>query len=238
VSARRGVANRVCNGNAPDCRNRVRIPRTYHGGLTPPALVSWRGHPPVKKRFVRCTNIHPARSGGRQPAVDVGNTLAQTRARLSARPPMVCGDRHCIRVQRHHGGLTPPALVLRCERPPAKKRFVRCTNARRKRAAGVSPPWIGERTCKHGHVQRCDIAQDPVSPPWIGERTCKGALGITRETAGDSSANAVAVALPQARQTDTCCCRRGTFSRRSRIPVSTRLPIHRRPTYAADVYVQ
>jgi len=77
-----------------------------------------------------------------------------------------------------------------------------------------------------------------VSPPWIGERTCKGALDITRETAGDSSANAVAVALPQARQADTCRCRRGTFSRRNRIPVSTRLPIHRRPTYAADVYVQ
>jgi hypothetical protein len=47
----------------------------------------------------------------------------------------------CARVQGSHGGLTPPALVLVYERLSAKKRFLRCTNARRKRAAGVSPPW-------------------------------------------------------------------------------------------------
>jgi hypothetical protein len=29
-----------------------------------------------------------------------------------------------------HGGLTPPALVLVCGRLPAKKRCLRCTNAR------------------------------------------------------------------------------------------------------------
>jgi hypothetical protein len=38
--------------------------------------------------------------------------------------------RVCICVQRRHGGLTPPALVLRCECLPAKKRFLQCTNAR------------------------------------------------------------------------------------------------------------
>jgi hypothetical protein len=40
-----------------------------------------------------------------------------------------CAVRRCSSGQAYHGGLTPPALVLRCERLPAKKRFLRCTNA-------------------------------------------------------------------------------------------------------------
>jgi hypothetical protein len=54
------------------------------------------------------THIH--KSGGRQPAVGIANASAVA---------LVC-----------HGRLTPTALVLRCERLPAKKRFFRCTNAR------------------------------------------------------------------------------------------------------------
>jgi hypothetical protein len=39
-----------------------------HGGLTPPALVSWRERLPVRKRFLRCTNVHsPGAANGRQP---------------------------------------------------------------------------------------------------------------------------------------------------------------------------
>jgi hypothetical protein len=41
----------------------------------------------------------------------------------------VCVDGRCNCVYRRHGGLTPPALVLQCERLPAKERFLQCTNA-------------------------------------------------------------------------------------------------------------
>jgi hypothetical protein len=91
-----------------------------------------------------------------------GSGIAPATASVSCRPWMLT----C------HGGLTPPALVLPCECPSTKKRFLRCTyersqerrvsarrgcyddglqctssNGRRiatveQRAAGVSPPWI------------------------------------------------------------------------------------------------
>jgi hypothetical protein len=115
--------------------------------------------------LVSCRNMR----GARQPAVGVGNSFAQTQACLFGGPPTVCVRiavafassgaargrvlyqrrlcvifSRCARVQGSHGGLTPPAPVLLRERLPAKKRFLRCTNARRKRAAGVSPPWVGK----------------------------------------------------------------------------------------------
>jgi hypothetical protein len=40
-----------------------------HGGLTPPALVLRCECLPTKKRVLRCTNAHPVKSGGREPAV-------------------------------------------------------------------------------------------------------------------------------------------------------------------------
>jgi len=36
-----------------------------------------------------------------------------------------------------------------------------------------------------------------VSPPWDGKRTCKGASAIVRQTVVGALANAVAIALPQ-----------------------------------------
>jgi hypothetical protein len=48
---------------------------------------------------------------------------------------------------RTTGGLRPPLLaVLRCEHLPTKLRLVRYTNARFRRAAGVSPPWCNVPT--------------------------------------------------------------------------------------------
>jgi hypothetical protein len=129
---------------AGDCRQcaherqRIRINR-YHGGLTPPALVLLRERLPAKKRFLRCTNARDHRSGGREPAVGVGNALAKgasAKSRETAGGVLTnagafalsgaAGGRllyqrrlcvifsRCPRVQGSHGGLTPPALVLRC----------------------------------------------------------------------------------------------------------------------------
>ena len=89
ASARRGCANRVCNGNAPDFRNRVCIPRTYHGGLTPPALVLRCGRPPARKRFLRCTNARrkERRASARRGCLNaIGKAPPQTPRRL----PAVC----------------------------------------------------------------------------------------------------------------------------------------------------
>ncbi len=179
----------------------VCISRTFHGGLTPPALVLVYGRPPAKNDFFDAQTHVRLKSGGRQPAV-VGETRLQGDSlrvrRTNARRPRAAGvsppccrktylQRRAIFAQRltfarckqphDHGGLTSPALVLVYGRPPAKNDFfdaqthvrlksggrqpavvgetrlqgdslrVRGTNARRPRAAGVSPPWLGTRVC-------------------------------------------------------------------------------------------
>jgi hypothetical protein len=115
-----------------------------HGGLTPPALALRCECLPAKKRFLRCTNVHSTKSGGRQPAVG-GEMRIGGHERRSSADRRRCVDRRCGRGHRghganvapesfmghtapdynrvhwRHGGLTPPALALRCERLPAKK---------------------------------------------------------------------------------------------------------------------
>jgi hypothetical protein len=44
-----------------------------------------------------------------------------------------------------HGGLAPPALVLQCERLPAKNDFCDAQTQIQPGAAGVSPPWVALR---------------------------------------------------------------------------------------------
>jgi hypothetical protein len=46
-----------------------------------------------------------------------------------------------------HGGLTPPALTLQCERLPAEKRFLRCTNARSQERRALARRGIEKRIC-------------------------------------------------------------------------------------------
>jgi hypothetical protein len=65
---------------APDY-NRV---HRRHGGLTPPALVLRCERLPTKQRFLRCTNVHSTKSGGRQPAVAVREAYLQERCRKVA----------------------------------------------------------------------------------------------------------------------------------------------------------
>jgi hypothetical protein len=79
----------------------------FHGGLTPPALALQCERLPAKQRFLRCTNVHSPKSGGRQPAVarnrdggrnatSVGERTLCTRA--ARRQPAVGGQ---IRIGRH-----------------------------------------------------------------------------------------------------------------------------------------
>jgi hypothetical protein len=100
---------------AGDCRQYAHERRCSRsseptGGLRPPLLLQCE-RLSAKKRFLRCTNarsqerrVSARRGFGKLVCVD-----ASALVRLTA--DGVWGDRHCIRVNRYHGGLTPPALV-------------------------------------------------------------------------------------------------------------------------------
>jgi hypothetical protein len=83
-------------------------------------------------------------SGGRQPAVAGQTRIRRHEPYWSADRRRCVWGRRCIRVYRRHGGLTPPALVLRCERLPAKQRFLRCTNVCSTKSGGREPAVAGQ----------------------------------------------------------------------------------------------
>jgi hypothetical protein len=60
-------------------------------------------------------------------------------------------DHRCHRVQRYHGGLTPPALGAGTTSIRSKKTVFAMNNRTFSRAAGVSPPWFYE---PHLQVER------------------------------------------------------------------------------------
>jgi hypothetical protein len=137
------------------------------------------------------------RSGGRQPAVVPKNAPA-TGSDFRALIALATHDGPV-----HHGGLTPPALVLRCECLPAKKRFLRWTNAclqerrasarrglanalagrfdlrsanNRTRSGGRQPAVVRETHLQDDSISVRRISARGaagVSPPWVGKRTCR-----------------------------------------------------------------
>jgi hypothetical protein len=105
-----------------------------------------------------------------------------------------------------HGGLTPPALALLCECPPAKNDFCDAQTQVQPRAAGVSPPWFGHPNVvrpESRNVRRLANTESRaagVSPPWVLRKcTCRNAAAKSRETAIGAFTNpgAVAVAKPR-----------------------------------------
>jgi hypothetical protein len=99
------------------------------GGLRPPLLSPVQRASAGRKTifvmhnrtFTRAANASPPRFGR--------YVYADTRAIARKTAGSMWADRRCHRVQRYHGGLTPPALgcatFVRCE-----KRHSGCTNAR------------------------------------------------------------------------------------------------------------
>jgi hypothetical protein len=129
------------------------------------------------------------KSGGRLPAVGIGIAIYNgtcTNSRQTAEG--ACAGRRCVRVQVNHGGLTPPALALRCERLPAKNDFCDAQTYIRSGAAGVSPPWSGEPGA--GRSKSRSVRRRPttrpraagVSPPWVGKRASPETGAIRRQT--------------------------------------------------------
>jgi hypothetical protein len=127
-----------------------------HGGLTPPALAQSANNDDAQRTFDQERRASARRGWG--------NAHRQTRALLVGRPPTVCVRLRSRasplqnRVYRRHGGLTPPALALRCERLPAKQRFLRCTNAHSTKSGGRQPAVAGDGVTHSGsnigHLRR------------------------------------------------------------------------------------
>jgi len=72
-----------------------------------------------------------------------------------------------------HGGLTAPALVLRCERLPAKNDFCDAQTHIHKSGGREPAVGVGKRTCNtdtahvRGHSSRAETRAAGVSPPWV-----------------------------------------------------------------------
>jgi hypothetical protein len=88
-----------------------------------------------------------------------------------------------------HGGLTPPALLLRCERLSAKKTIFSMHTRTSTRAAGVSPPWVAETHLQHRYRSRpgtlvtCGDKSGGRQPAvGVGKRTCNGASTKLQQT--------------------------------------------------------
>jgi hypothetical protein len=59
-------------------------------------------------------------------------------------------DHRCHRVQRYHGGLTPPAPVADTTSVHLKNDVFAMNKHTQSRAAGVSPPWFASRSRLQG----------------------------------------------------------------------------------------
>jgi hypothetical protein len=137
---------------------RICIPRTSHGGLTPPALVAERTFAGEENDFCGAgTHIH--KSGGREPAVGMSNAIAiadafvqrQASARRWSETAFATATRWVstfrVRIPRtSHGGLTPPALGA-VRTFAGKKRFFRCTNAGSQERRASARRGIEKRIC-------------------------------------------------------------------------------------------
>jgi hypothetical protein len=168
-----------------------------HGGLTPPAL--------VRRGICLRTNAHvvadafPCPTGGlrppllccranvcRQKAIFAMHERTLTRA-AGVSPPCYRKtylQRRAIFAQRlrkrphNHGGLTPPApgctTFVRCI-----KRHWQCTYARRPRAAGVSPPWLGNAFAAARPLISTSPSRTVIR---LGTRVCSGETSNKRKT--------------------------------------------------------
>jgi hypothetical protein len=105
-----------------------------------PAVAGNTDAVPRESSIVRRPTTHDQRAAGVSPPWVCKPRMQRQRGEFP-RFELACRV-HSTGGMASTGGLTPPALVLRCESLPMKKRFLRCTNAHLERAAGVSPPWV------------------------------------------------------------------------------------------------
>jgi hypothetical protein len=105
---------------------------TRAAGVSPP----WFGKNALAGRFDLCSANNRTRSGGRQPAVVPKNAPA-TGSDFRALIALATHDGPV-----HHGGLTPPALVLRVRRTVTRAAFALDGTLRRTATAGLRQPLL------------------------------------------------------------------------------------------------
>jgi hypothetical protein len=135
----------------------------HHGGAYAPRSCVAVRMSTGEKRFLRWTNAGSTKSGGREPAVGVvGRTLS-----------VMCWKRTCKRRSETTGGLRPPLLRCCANVRRRKKDFCAAQTQVQPRAAGVSPPWLGDPNVVRSesrNVRRLAHAESGaagVSPPWF-----------------------------------------------------------------------
>jgi len=142
-----------------------------HGGLTPPRYC-WRAF--GRRRNCDFCDAHTHMHEERRVSARRGEWATHLHRRYrdcsgDCRP--ACWRTPLQSRLCNPGGSRPPRSWSRAIHPPTDLRLLRCTNAHAAGAAGISPPWLGKRTCK-------------------------GASAIARQTAAGELADAVAIALP------------------------------------------
>jgi hypothetical protein len=126
-----------------------------HGRLTPTALVLRCERLSAKKTIFAMRKRMFTRAAGVSPPWFGRHVYADTRAIARKTADSMWADHRCHRVQRYHGGLTPPAPGALCRlagendsrgahRISLRKATFAVRKRRFTRAAGVSPPWFYE----------------------------------------------------------------------------------------------
>jgi hypothetical protein len=164
------------------------------GGLRPPLLCCNANVCRRKTIFAmhKCTSEQERRASARRGSTNTFDTSAIARKTVES----MCPDHPCHAIPRR---LTPPALVLRCERLSAKKRFLRCTNEHPTKSGGRQPAvgCIAPREqCTANNVGRVTIVQSRaagVSPPWFDKHVYADTSAIGRKTVESMWADHVAI---------------------------------------------
>jgi hypothetical protein len=135
-----------------------------HGWLTPPALVLQCERLPAKKRFLRCTNAHPTKSGGRQPAVGSIAPRGQCTANNVGRVTIV---------QSRAAGVSPPWFGLALATATGFCRPITFRPAQSlpaPRLAYASRSWSHARKSSQmggGALQRRSVFHGGLTPPLL-----------------------------------------------------------------------
>jgi hypothetical protein len=119
------------------------------GGLRPP-LLCCGANVCRRKTIFSMHKRTPKKSGGREPAVGVETSLHRHERDCPQDRRWcvcVCVDDRCIRVNRHHGGLTPSALVYRRPLAGARGHHPRLVSFP---TGGLRPPlfYCGANVCR------------------------------------------------------------------------------------------
>jgi hypothetical protein len=167
----------VCRRKSDFCDAHTHI-RSGAAGVSPPWLVIPTLHCKNRASF-RDRRTHVYKSGGREPAVAVGNTLAQIQARLFAEPPTVyVRVAVAFAVIVTTGGLRPPLLCCgahACRRKAIFAMHIRTSDKERRASARRG---LVNRVCNcnaTNSVFRVRIECTPTGglrPPLLLQREC------------------------------------------------------------------